>query len=526
MVFTNFNVDATLLLYNQAPPPGATYAPINQAQVGGLAPIVSISHPRGDTARWATGATAGGNETVVRDNDRPYDMYLVNFNHGLVEPGSSGSGLFTRTNGRLELRGILSQAAIELGCDKPDLFALYSRMDVFYPQIARYIGASSAVADDAPNRPQDVTASISGAPLDTLAETLVLPTQRIDYLGDVDLYRFTIAATSQVSAFTRGPQDTVGTILSNNGTALVSVDDAERSHTNTGITTELPPGTYYFHVANWIPGRPGPFTPTGPYELHLRADRVAENYTALWWNAAESGWGLNVNHQGNILFATLFTYNANGTPVWLVMSRGDRQADGSYTGALYRATGPAFNANPWTAITPTQVGTMTLAFAGEEAGTLTYTFNNVTVTKAITRQNFKAPPSCTWSAFDRSWATNFQDLWWNANESGWGVNITHQEDTLFATLFTYAPNGQPIWYVMSDGAKTGAATYSGALYSTTGPAFNATPWTAITPNLVGNMSFTFTDGDTGTMTYNIGATTVTKNIKRQVFSVPKTQCES
>ena len=41
--------------------------------------------------------------------------------------------------------------------------------------------------------------------------------------------------------------------------------------------------------------------PTGP---------AAANYTALWWNPAESGWGVNFNHQGNILFGTLFTYDA------------------------------------------------------------------------------------------------------------------------------------------------------------------------------------------------------------------------
>ncbi len=48
----------------------------------------------------------------------------------------------------------------------------------------------------------------------------------------------------------------------------------------------------------------------------------ASNYTALWWNAAESGWGINLNHQGNIVFGTLFTYDAIGAPLWLVMSDG------------------------------------------------------------------------------------------------------------------------------------------------------------------------------------------------------------
>ena len=514
LVFTNFNADATLLLMNQPPPSGARYSPVDPALLGAGLPVVSISHPRGDSARWATG-TSGA---ILRDDERPYDMYSVNFARGIIEPGSSGSGIFTEANGRLELRGILSQGALDLSCTQPDLFTLYSRMEVFYPQIAQYIGAASAAADDAPNRPQDVTTAVSPVPIDTLAAPLVLANRRIDYPGDVDLYRFTIAATSWVSASTLGSQDTVGAILDVNGVALEAVDDAQRGDTNTGITRELGPGTYYFSVAHWTPAL------TGAYDVSLRADRVSSNYTALWWNAAESGWGINVNHQGNILFATLFTYNTNGSPVWLVMSNGARQPDGSYSGILYRTTGPAFDAVPWTAFNAQEVGTMRLAFSTPEAGTLTYSFNGVSVTKSITRQAFKALPTCTWSVFDRSFARNFQDLWWNPAESGWGVNITHQENTLFATLFTYAANGQPMWLVMSDGVRSGA-TYSGTLYRTTGPAFNAVPWTPINLVVAGTMSFTFSDGNSASLAYAVDGVSVTKQIRRQVFALPMTQCE-
>ncbi len=37
------------------------------------------------------------------------------------------------------------------------------------------------------------------------------------------------------------------------------------------------------------------------------------------------------------------------------------------------------------------------------------------------------------------------DLWWNANESGWGVNVVQQADILFLTFFVYGPSGQPLW---------------------------------------------------------------------------------
>ncbi len=520
LVFTSFNADSTLLLMNQSPPAAAIYAPLNPALMASGSPVVSLSHPHGDPMRWATG-TSG---QMLRDHERPYDMYSVNFTRGIIEPGSSGSGIFTNANGRLELRGVLSQGALDLSCSQPNLFTLYGRLEVFYPQIAQYIGAASVVPDDAPNRPQDVVAAISAVPLDARTDELVLPNQRIDYPGDVDLYKFTLATTSVVTAYTTGTEDTVGTFYDAEGHALESVDDAQRIDTNTGITRELAPGTYYFGVSHWTPAK------TGQYGLRMRADHVGQNYTSLWWNEAESGWGINVDHQGNIVFATLFTYNPNGTPLWLVLPSGQKQADGSYFGTLYRTTGPVFNATPWTAITPQEVGTMRLTFPTPGTGVLVYTFNGVQVTKSITRQTFKALPTCTWSAFDRSTSFNYQDLWWNSNESGWGVNLTHQENTLFATLFTYGANGQPMWYVMPDGPRTSVTedneVFSGPLYRTTGPAFNANPWTPITPIVVGNMTFTFTNGNAGTMTYTIDGVPVTKQIKRQTFGIPMTQCES
>jgi hypothetical protein len=256
------------------------------------------------------------------------------------------------------------------------------------------------------------------------------------------------------------------------------------------------------------------------------------NHTSLWWNAAESGWGLNLNHQGDTLFGTLFTYDAAGAPMWLVMSGGVRQADGStYSGTLYRTTGPAFNASPFTPITAanlTTVGTMSIAFSAVNAATLTYTMNGTSVTKSIQQQVYGTrKANCTTTAGSRTALANYQDLWWNANESGWGVNVTHQDNTLFATLFTYDATGKGLWLVMSGGARQADGSYLGDLYRTTGSAFNAQPFIPLTAaNLtkVGTMQFRFADGEHGTVSYSVNGITVDKVITRQVFSGPVPSC--
>jgi len=402
--------------------------------------------------------------------------------------------------------------------------ALYSRLEVFVPEIAPYVSVAGKAADDAPNRVQDfasIPLDLGGAdkPLDTVNGPVARDGKRIDYAGDVDLYRFTLNSTSWVSAWTEGGNlDTVGSILDGRGVNIVSNDDATASSNHAGVTVKLAPGTYYFQVQHWDPAA------TGAYNVRLRADHLDDNYTDLWWNPAESGWGININHQDSTLFATIFTYDASGAPMWLVMSNGTRLGAGSYQGTLFRTTGSAFNAVPFTGASPAAVGNLRLDFADASHGTLTYTVNGTTVTKSITRQVFSTAPSCTWSAFDRSASDNFQDLWWNPNESGWGVNLTHQGSILFATLFTYDATGKGLWLVMSNGAQTAPGKFNGTLYQTTGPAFNASPWTAATPQPVGSMSFSFVDGNTGTLTYTYNGTSVTKSIQRQVFGALRTDC--
>ena len=529
IVFQNYNVDSTLVRLNDAPPAGVVFSAWNRNLIADGASFVSLSHPKGDTSRLALGNVVSSAQRIV---GRPQDMYSVTYSRGIIEGGSSGSGLFVLNGTSLELRGVLSGTTINnssagLSCTDLNEKGLYGRFEIFEPEIDQYLRNAPA-ADDAPNRALDLfSAPITDPngvdkPLDLRGSTLVLANKHIDYAGDVDVYRFSLTQQSSVHVWTTGALDTVGAILDSSGVNIEANDDEDVSsgHTNFnfGITRSLAPGTYYVQVAHYDA------LGTGAYTLNMAATASAVNYTDLWWNSQEPGWGLNLNHQGGVMFGTLFTYDASGAPMWLVLSHGDLQGDGSYSGTLYRTTGSAFNA-PFAASNPTSVGTMRVAFSSSASGTLTYTFNGTSVTKSITRQEFATPPSCTFTTGDRSTATNYQDLWWNSAEPGWGVNVTHQGDTLFATLFTYDATGQGKWFVLANGAKTGAGAYSGTLYSTAAGAFNASPWVAATSTAVGTMAFTFTSGNAGTLSYTVNGVSVTKSIQREVFASPTTQCQ-
>ncbi len=521
LTFTNYNVDSTLLRLNATPPVGAVYSAWNRALVANGTSFVSLSHPKGDTSRFALGALS----QEYRIDGRPLDMYGTRFTRGIIEGGSSGSGLFVLSGTSLQLRGVLTGSTVRnsadgLTCTNLNEEGLYSRLEAFEPEIDQYIRLAAQAADDAPNRVQDVVADVVGSPLNLLTAPLVLAGKHIDYAGDVDVYRFTLTAKSTVHVWSEGSVDTVGSILDSRGVNLEANDDETSASTNFGITRSLDPGTYYVQVTNWVPDG------TGTYTLNFTANAAAQpDYTDLWWNPAEAGWGLNLNHQGNVIFGTLFTYDASGAPMWLVLSRGDLQADGSFQGTLYRTTGPAFNTVPWTATTPTEVGTMRVAFSNTTTGTLTYSVDGVNVSKSITREVFSTQPTCTFTSASRNSATNYQDLWWNPNEPGWGVNITHQGDVIFATLFTYDLAGKGTWLVLAHADRTGAGAYSGALYRTHGPVFNASPWVAATSTQVGTMGFSFSNGGVGTLNYTIDGVAVTKAIQRETFASPTSVCQ-
>jgi alpha-tubulin suppressor-like RCC1 family protein len=261
---------------------------------------------------------------------------------------------------------------------------------------------------------------------------------------------------------------------------------------------------------------------------------ATDNVTGLWWNSAESGWGMNFNQQGGLLFGTLFTYDLSGKPLWLVMSNGVREANSStFTGDLYQTTGPAFNISPFTPIGPpniTKTGTMSAAFLNKGTATLSYSVNGISVTKLIQPQVFGSKAAaCQPAQSSRASLTNYQDLWWNAAESGWGVNVTHQDNTLFATLFTYDYAGRAMWLVMSAGVRQADGSYRGDLYQTTGPAFNAQPFTPLSAanvTRVGTMQFLFFDGVNGTLSYTVNGVVVSKAITRQEFSAPLPACLS
>ena len=121
------------------------------------------------------------------------------------------------------------------------------------------------------------------------------------------------------------------------------------------------------------------------------APRPLTDYTGVWYNPQESGWGLSL-HQGATytVFGLLFVYDSANRPEWYSLQGAHWTSPWTLAGTLFRTTGPAlggaFNASQ---VSYVQAGTATLDFTqapGQEGrARLTYSIGNTSVTTPVIR---------------------------------------------------------------------------------------------------------------------------------------------
>jgi len=204
--------------------------------------------------------------------------------------------------------------------------------------------------------------------------------------------------------------------------------------------------------------------------LLVRPALAGENYSDIWWNPLESGWGVTIaDHETNI-FGVLYTYRTDNKPVWYTIPGGTfTQGRRLFTGDVYSTRGPSYT-NPVfdsNLVTATKVGNASFDFtpSGLAPGIalFSYTINGVSQTKQIQRQAFgSATPN---------WGFDHTDLWFNSSESGWGLALAQHGNNIFGVWYTYDTDGSPLWFVLPGGAFAGTTSFSGDLYRTTGPYF-------------------------------------------------------
>jgi hypothetical protein len=117
----------------------------------------------------------------------------------------------------------------------------------------------------------------------------------------------------------------------------------------------------------------------------------ALEYTDVYYNPAESGWGVFLVQSDVTQFVALFIYGTDNKPTWYTATL-KQDAAGNYNGQLIATTGSYFGSN-WNSsqLTVNPVGTISFQPTDSYRATVTYALNGgPTVTKSVQRQTLTA----------------------------------------------------------------------------------------------------------------------------------------
>ena len=112
--------------------------------------------------------------------------------------------------------------------------------------------------------------------------------------------------------------------------------------------------------------------------------------TDMWFNPAESGWGVNIILQNDVAFMTFFVYDTNQNPAWYTAElRYEREL--VWSGPLYATRGPWFGGPfPPTSVTTRQAGTASFSLSANDLNqaTIAYVVDGISVVKSVQRQTW------------------------------------------------------------------------------------------------------------------------------------------
>jgi len=187
----------------------------------------------------------------------------------------------------------------------------------------------------------------------------------------------------------------------------------------------------------------GTRTQAAKMNVQARSSGVSD-HSGMYWNPAESGWGMSVVQHGDKQLNVIYGYDSSKVARWYVLPSGTwNGANTEYRGVLYQPTSApydAYHAKSFNANDP--VGEAVITYAPSGMVTLSYLINGERGSKEMTKQTFGPNDSKT--------RLNVADMWWggedDAREYGWGVSIAQQGNMLFPIWFTYDAQGKATWY--------------------------------------------------------------------------------
>lgn len=186
-------------------------------------------------------------------------------------------------------------------------------------------------------------------------------------------------------------------------------------------------------------------------EASAQRSNTRIDYSDGWWVPSESGWGMNVLHQGDVLALAFYVYDDTNTPIWYLGVANYIDENVGYRGTLSLHRGTPFLVAVFGPIQagPTPIGTITFKPTSAYAANVNYTVGTTSIDKSMVRITF-APIDLNGTFLGGAIGTA------TGCAAGAGTVATEQ---LVATTATMA-NGQGQLLIVN---STGHCSISGAL---------------------------------------------------------------
>ena len=520
LLYANEPSDVLLLRLNNSPPGGAVYAGWDATTLGNGAALTAVHHPAGDLKKVSLGTMGGfgsypglsGSFIIARWNA---------IATGVTEGGSSGSGIFSgSSSSEYRLRGGLLGGPSSCSASSASLYDNYSRFDQAYSVLAQFLNPGGSGG----------TCTYS-----------IAPTSIALGAGTASgIFGVTAAGGCAWSATSNASWLTTSSSGSGNGTVSYTVAANSGTAPRTGTVTV---GGQAFTVTQGatLATTAGNLLVNSGFEsgdtswTQIPAGTILTNNASIAHSGSWYGWLGGYDNGTDTLFQDV-TIPASSTGArvqfWYQITTQETSSSIVYDKMTVTLVNPATGAvlatlANFTNLNATSGWTLSPAYDVSAFRGQTVRLRFVAVTDFSLITSFRID-DVTFSADVTAGTTNYTAMWWNALESGWGFNVNHQGDTIFATLFTYDASGNPLWLVLANGARQGGGTtYTGDLYRTTGSPFNAVPFVPSAASdvvKVGTMTVNFTGANDATLSYNVNGVIVNKAITKEVFGARAAEC--
>ncbi len=233
--------DFSLILLSQLPNSSLTFYGWNASStalpMGGS--VVGMHHPEGDYTRIVFGSRNPDATVQVGTVVAPASMfYQIQATAGVIEPGSSGSPLFTPDE---SIVGTLTYGPTGNACSISPFVAGYARFAVAYPSLSQYLSPAPAPAVAVTPAPASLTVSWTMGTPAPAAQTIQLSTTSAAAVAlTVKASQSWIGLSATSLSMSQSKPASLSVILSSQSFSVAGAYSGSIALTGTGVSVAIP----------------------------------------------------------------------------------------------------------------------------------------------------------------------------------------------------------------------------------------------------------------------------------------------